>query len=298
MFKKYQKVARYGTTDVEGIEIGQCVIFPKIDGTNGSVWLENGEIKAGSRNRELSLEKDNAGFYAHILENEAIQSYLRKHPTHRLYGEWLVPHSLKTYRDDTWRKFYVFDVCEDVDDDVKYIPYNEYQGLLEEYGINYIPPLATVNNGSYEQFIPYLDKNDFLIRDGKGNGEGIVIKNYDFRNKFGRQVWAKIITSEFKEKHKKVMGDPDISNENIIEEKIVNDFCTEAFVEKEFAKFALENDGFQSTNIPELLGKIWYEFINEESWNIIKKYKNPKINYKILNGLVIKKIKEVKPELF
>jgi Fe-S cluster biosynthesis and repair protein YggX len=94
------------------------------------------------------------------------------------------------------------------------------------------------------------------------------------------------------------MGDPDISNENIIEEKIVNDFCTEAFVEKEFAKFALENDGFQSTNIPELLGKIWYEFINEESWNIIKKYKNPKINYKILNGLVIKKIKEVKPELF
>lgn len=299
-FKKYQHVERYGNTEVNGIEIGECVIFPKIDGTNSQIYLDdNSNIKAGSRNRELTLEKDNAGFYAWVLENENIKDYLQKHPTHRLYGEWLVPHSLRTYRDDAWRRFYIFDVCIDKEDgEIEYIPYNIYQPMLEEFNLDYIPPLAIVKNGSYDQFIHYLNKNNFLIKDGEGNGEGIVIKNYSFVNKFGRTTWAKIVTSEFKEKHTKVMGTPVISNEYIIEETILKEFCTEAFIEKEFAKIVNEKDGWSSKYIPELFGRVWYELINEESWNIIKKYKTPTINYKLLKNLMIKKIKEVKTEIF
>ena len=56
-FRKYQHIERFGTMEVEGIELGLCYIFPKIDGTNSSVWLgEDGQIHAGSRKRELSLE--------------------------------------------------------------------------------------------------------------------------------------------------------------------------------------------------------------------------------------------------
>jgi hypothetical protein len=299
-FKKYQHVERFGNTEVRDIEIGECLIFPKVDGTNAQVYLDDdGNIKAGSRNRELTLEKDNAGFYAHVLENKNIKRYLKKHPTHRLYGEWLVPHSLRTYRDEAWRRFYIFDVCLDKEDGgVEYIPYNIYQPMLEEFNLDYIPPLAVVKNGSYDQFIHYLDKNNFLIQDGKGNGEGIVIKNYNFINKFGRTTWAKIVTSEFKEKHTKVMGAPVVNNEYMIEEKILNEFCTKAFIEKEFAKLVNEKDGWSNKYIPELFGKVWYELVNEESWNIIKKYKNPTINYKLLNNLMIKKIKEVKSEIF
>lgn len=47
MFIKYQHVERFGNLEVQNIELGLCHIFPKIDGTNASVWLENGEIKAG-----------------------------------------------------------------------------------------------------------------------------------------------------------------------------------------------------------------------------------------------------------
>lgn len=92
-FKKYQHIERFGKPDVYTIENGECYVFPKIDGTNSSVWLENGEIKAGSRNRELSLDNDNAGFYNYIINDNSILNYLTKHPTHRLFGEWLVPHS-------------------------------------------------------------------------------------------------------------------------------------------------------------------------------------------------------------
>ena len=253
-FKKYQHVERFGSTEVKDIEIGECLIFPKLDGTNSSVWLHDvGHIRAGSRNRELTLDKDNAGFYAYASSNDNIKNYLEKHPTHRLYGEWLVPHSLKTYRDDAWRRFYIFDVCIDKEDGgVEYIPYDIYKPLLEEFNLDYIPPLAVIRNGSYDQLIYYLDKNNFLVQDGKGSGEGIVIKNYNFYNRYGRQTWAKIVTNEFKEKHIKEMGSP----------------------------------------------RIWYEFIKEESWNIVKHFKSPTINYKLLNNLVTKRIKEVKQDIF
>ena len=299
-FRKYQHLERFGRSSVNNIEMGECLVFPKIDGTNASVWMDSeGNVKAGSRNRELTLDNDNAGFYAFVLENKSIKKYLTKHPTHRLFGEWLVPHSLKTYRDNAWRRFYIFDVCIDKnDDELEYIPYSIYKTMLEDFNLDYIVPLAVVKNGSYDQFIHYLDKNNYLIQDGQGNGEGIVIKNYEYCNKYGKQVWAKIVTSEFKEKHTKTMGAPQVNNDYIIEEKIVSEFCTEAFIEKEYAKLFSENDGFDGRDIPRLLGVVWHELIIEESWNIVKKFKNPTINYRLLNNLVIKRIKEVKSDLF
>lgn len=299
-FKKYQHLERFGTDEVDGIEIGECLIFPKIDGSNGSVWLDKeGNIKAGSRNRELTLEKDNAGFYAYILSNENIKNYLKAHPTHRLYGEWLVKHSIATYREDAWRKFYVFDVTIDKNDDsVEYIPYDIYKNFLDKFELDYIVPIGKIKNGNYEAFNKALEKNTFLIKDGHGVGEGIVLKNYEFLNKYKRQTWAKIVTTEFKEKHIKTMGCPEIKPKEMIEQQIVDDFCTTAFVEKEYAKIVNEMEGWQSKYIPMLLGKVFSELIKEETWNILKKYKNPKIDFKTLNVLVTQKIKQTKKDIF
>ena len=299
-FKKYQHLERFGNDEVEGIEFGKLYIFPKLDGTNAQVWLDDeGNIKAGSRNRELTLEKDNAGFYKFVLENENIKKYLEKHPTHRLYGEFLVPHSLKTYREDAWRRFYIFDVCLDKENgSVEYIPYDIYKPLVEEFGLDYIPPIVTMTNGSYEYFIRTLDNNTFMIQDGKGIGEGIVIKNYDYYNKYKRQIWAKIVTNEFKEIHKREMGVNNIKTEKVIEQEIVDNYCTEAFIEKEYSKILNETGEWDNRKIPMLLGRVFSELVKEETWNIIKKYKNPTINYKTLNALVINKIKTVKSDIF
>jgi len=297
-FRKYQHLERFGTDEVDGIELGDCYVFPKIDGTNGSLWFGDG-VEGGSRNRKLELDNDNAGFYNWACANTGIREYFMKHPTHRLYGEWLVPHSLKTYRVDAWRKFYVFDVCVDNGaESVEYIPYETYKPMLEEFGIDFIPPIVKIKNANYDSLIKILEQNIFLIEDGKGYGEGIVIKNYDFYNRFKRQTWAKIVTSEFKEKHVKAMGCPNINAEVMVEEKIVNDFLTEAFVEKEYAKIVSENDGWQSKYIPMLLGRIFSELVKEESWNMVKKYKYPRINFKTLNALSINKVKQVKSSIF
>ena len=300
-FNRYQHIERIGTDEVEGIEFGECYIFYKIDGTNGQVYLDDeGNIAAGSRNRVLTLDNDNADFYQYVLQNERIKNYLAKHPDHRLYGEWLVPHSIKTYRDDAWRRFYIFDIALHKDDGTEeLIPYNLYQAWLEEFNLDYIPPLAILKNPSQESLIKCLDKTgQFLIKDGAGKGEGIVIKNYDFYNKYGRQTWAKIVCNEFKEKHAKAMGADVVTAGLMVEEKIVDKYCTEAFIDKEYAKIVTEQGGWKSQFIPMLLGRVFSELVKEESWNMVKEFKDPIINYKTLNALTIQKVKEVEKELF
>ena len=299
-FRKYQHVERYGTTEVDGIEIGTCYVFPKIDGTNSSVWLgEDWTLRAGSRTRELTIEADNAGFYAAISQDDRVKSFLQKCPNHRLFGEWLVPHSLRTYRDDAWRKFYIFDVCLDTGNKngLEYIPYDTYKPWLDEFGIDYLAPIANIKNGNYETFTRCLEQNIFLVKDGAGVGEGVVIKNYDFYNKFGRQTWAKIVTSEFKEKHHKEMGAPVFENK-VVEQGIVDKYVTSALVEKEYSKITVECDGWSSRLIPRLLSQVFYVLVTEEMWNIVKEFKNPKVDFKMLNAISIGKIKAVKPELF
>jgi len=298
-FKKYQHVERFGTSEVNSIEIGECYVFPKIDGTNSSVWLNNGEVCAGSRNRQLSIEKDNAGFYSAIKDDTRIKAYLTKHPDHRLYGEWLVPHSIKTYRDDAWKKFYVFDVCVDAEnaDEIEYLPFSVYEPLLKEFELDYIAPLAIIKNGDAARFTELLDKNVFLVKDGCGVGEGVVIKNYDYENPHHHKIWAKIVTSEFREKHTKAMGAPVIDN-RMVEEEIVNEYVTSALVEKEFAKIESDHNEWSSKYIPQLLGQVYYSLIQEEMWNILKQFKSPSINFKTLNALTINKIKAVKKDIF
>jgi len=293
-FKKYQHIEKFGNDETDGIENGITYIFPKLDGTNSSVWVENNKICAGSRNRKLSLENDNAGFYAHILKNENIILLLRDYPNLRLFGEFLVRHSITTYKDTAWKKFYVFDVIEEINETYRYIPYDVYKILLDQYNISYIPSIAIVENGNLKKYINLLEKNTYLIKDGHGIGEGIVIKNYEYKNKYGRQIWAKIVTNEFKEKNNKIFGCKLQKTKQEIEEKIVNEFLTDFLIEKEYQKIKLLNNGWESKQIARLLQTLYYEFIKDNMWNILKKYKSPIIDFKLLNNFIQKKIKQTK----
>ena len=294
-FRKYQHIEKIGTLETDGLLDGVCSVFYKIDGTNASVWKSaGGDICCGSRNRELSLENDNQGFAAWVEENEErFEKFFLSNPDCVLYGEWLVPHSLKTYRDDAWRDFYAFDVWSDELD--VHCEFDVYSGHLENAGINYVPPLATIKNPTHEELTRFLEKTgEFLVKDGEGKGEGIVVKNYDYRNRFGRQTWGKIVTNEFKERHHKELGAPAVNNTLSVEEKIVEEFLSEAFIEKEIAKIIAENEGFWHNKfLPRLFGVVQFEFVKDHIHLILKKFKQPKIDFKQLNVWIIRKCKEV-----
>lgn len=293
---------KFGQDEVAGIEYGKTYVFDKLDGTNSQVWFDGEKIQAGSRNRQLTLDNDNAGFYQAVIENKNLIDFFKKYPDIRLYGEWLVPHTLKTYTKTAWKKFYVFDVVKEMcfeqeTQDFIFLTYDKYKGMLEEFGIEYIPPIAIITNGCANEYIHQLSNANFLVEDGKGAGEGVVIKNYDFVNKFGRIVWAKIVTNEFKSKHRREMGAIEKECEPV-ELKIVEEFMTEALIEKEYSKIVHEEQEWTNKMIPRLLATCYHCLVVEELWDAVKKYKNPVINFKTLQAFAYKKVKEVKSNLF
>lgn len=295
-YKKYQHIEKLGTTEVEGILDGQVSLFYKIDGTNSCIFLkDDNTLGFGSRTRELTLDKDNGGFYASMLFNKEEYNkylkYLQANPNHIIYGEWLIPHTIKRYKADAWKKLYVFDIF-DVENNT-YIPYEIYKDVLAKYNISYIPAIAILTNPTVDDIKKYLDETgNFLIENGLG--EGIVIKNYGYRNKYGRITWAKILTEDFYNDKKELKAKNHINNEEVpIEFIIVKTFLTPEFIQKEFSKFKEEKGEFTSKHIFEFLNRTFIEFYKDNWELILKKFKFPTINFKVLKRLVEDEIKRV-----
>ena len=338
-FRKYDHLERLRHRNVTDIEHGTCWIFPKIDGTNASVYYDPvaEEIVACSRNRVLSEGKsDNHGFCAWVNapEQGLLRVYCERNPHLVIYGEWLVKHSLGTYRDDAWRQFYVFDVYDR--DEGRYLPWVEYGAALHNIA-HVIDPMCQIENPGKEDLLKIMEGNTYLIKDGEGLGEGIVIKNYEWQNVFGRQPWAKMVRNAFKETMRANVrsgtsdfGIPERKAKFNVEVAIVDEFVTEHLVRKELAKvvealagekgFHLtheeieggradkENGSLATTDyilanyrkrvIPWIIQQAYNCLIEEELWSALKKHRNPTIDFKTLQGLTTKKVKECLPEIF
>lgn len=342
-FRRYDHVVRHGHEDVEGLDIGDVYIFPKLDGTNSSVWFDRldedadfinavNEIQCGSRTRTLAEGADNAGFWrwAHELENRKKLNEVRfgggQHWT--IYGEWLVPHTIKTYREEAWRKFYVFDVYDNEKE--KYLSYEEYEPTIKGAGLDVIEPLCIFTNPSLEQLRREVEANSYLIMDGAGCGEGIVLKNYGWRNKYDHQPWAKIVRNEFKEENRREFGTTEKGGAFQVEAAIAEEYVTQVLVEKTRAKILCDltdediaagveeppdwEDGsldkgyeviytrvqerHRAQIIPRLLGTIFYELVNEELWEALKKHKFPTVDFKRLRMHSILWTKRYAADLF
>ena len=318
-FRKYDHVERLGHDDISDLLLGTVHVFPKLDGTNASVWLaDDASLAAGSRTRMLSLGADNAGFFAAIQEHEGVASLLAERQEWRVYGEWLVPHTLKTYREDVWRKFYVFDVH----DGAKYLPFDYYAPILEEHGLDFIHPLCTFTNPSVGNLQHEADQNTYLIVDGAGVGEGIVVKNYQWMNRHGRQPWGKIVRNEFKKDNRRAFGTPDKAGAFQVEHAIAEEFVTSSLVSKERAKILQEianaeapgvdmiepgvqrgmkalEEAHRGKIIPQLLGMVYYAIVTEELWAALKKHKaHQVVDFKKLRACCVLHTKRLAQDLF
>ena len=294
-YKKYQHIEKLGSSEVEGILNGEVHLSYKIDGTNGCIFLDNDTIKFGSRNRELSLDNDNCNFMNSMLKDTkylpAIETYLKHHPEHIIYGEWLIPVNIKRYKKEAWYKFYVFDVFDM--SSKKYLRYDEYTPELMELNILFIPEIIVLNNPTSEDISSYLEKTSEFLLDN-GVGEGIVIKNYEYKNQYGRTTWAKLLTEDFLIKKTKGRKDNSFNKDNTpIEYKIVSMYLTPEHIMKEKQKMIERYGSWESKMIFEFLNRCFLEFY-KDNWEIIlKKLHFPTINFNTLKKLCDAKAKEV-----
>lgn len=125
-------------------------------------------------------------------------------------------------------------------------------------------------------------------------GEGIVIKNYDYINKYGRRIWAKILTEDFKKNKKEHREKNHIAKmEGNIELTIINAFLTSEHILKEKHKIEEKYGGWSSKNIFELLNRVYAEFLKDNFEIFLKKYKDPTINFKKLRQYSNDLVKEI-----
>lgn len=302
MFRKYPHLEKWGRPEVEGIEDGECLVFPKLDGTNGSMWVDYaGHVHAASRRRELGSGADNHGFWAWANGGAArYQAFLREHPNLRLYGEWLVPHTFTGYRDNAWRRFWVFDVYDDSTE--QFLHWDAYGNLLMHCKLDVVHPLCHITNPVLDQLLSAAEANHFLCRDGAGPGEGIVLKRYDFTNRYGRTTWAKLVRNEFKDAHTKAKT-PVLGERAQPEVLIARAAVTQALVDKERHRIAVELQELghpvpRGKLIPRLLETVYHCVVVEELWAQLKKLKDPTVDFKKLRRHVIARTKQLAPDLF
>ncbi len=303
MFRKYMHIEKYSKDTICN---GLYYIFPKIDGTNGSIWVEdtglrkvNDEIvysfRAGSRNRELTLNNDNFDFYNKMSNNsDNYIEFFINYPNIILYGEYLVPHTLKNYKDDSWGKFYVFDFFNTKKNE--YVNYEEYHKILNAYNIEYIPAICKIKDPQLEYLLRIVNNNTYLTKPDS-IGEGIVLKNYDFKNKYGNQNWIKIIRDDFKYMNAKEFKTKTINQTLKIEEKIINRYVNDMSVGKVYERLCQINSDRRYV-IQNLLIDVYKELIVDNIYNIIKENNFPVIDFKLLNKLCILKIKIIKSDVF
>lgn len=294
-FIRYQHVERLGTQATDGILNGTVLVFPKLDGANAQVWMEDGVIQCGNRSHKLGDGDEFRGLKAYVRGHQGLLAMLTTYPHFRLHGEWLVPHSIKNYRDVAWNNFHVFDVTTDTDSGIEYIPYDIYKPWLDKFGITYVPLLASVEQATPDILLALLERNTYLMKDGVG--EGLVIKRYDFVNKFGHTVWAKLISAKFRDIANHAPAR--IKGGTGIEDEIVSKFVTPDMIDKEYQKLVTEKGGWASSLIPALLGRVYHALITEEMWNILKKYPHRAvINFSTLRTSTIASIKATRTDLF
>lgn len=294
-YKKYQHIEKLGSSEVDGILNGEVHLSYKIDGTNGCIYLDGDVIKFGSRNRELSIDNDNSKFMSSIIKDEkylsSISTYLKLHPNHIIYGEWLVPVNIKRYKKDAWYKFYIFDVFDTISK--RYIRYDVYAPTFKELNLLFIPEIAVLNNPTEEEISSYLNKTGEYLLDN-GVGEGIVIKNYEYQNQYGRTTWAKILTEDFLAKRTNSKKDNRVNKDNTpVEYKIVSLFLTPQHIMKEKQKMIDRYGHWENKMAFEFLNRCFLEFY-KDNWEIIlKKLHYPTVNFTVLKKLCDNKAKEV-----
>lgn len=137
MFVRYQHVERIDADETEGLLDGVCHIFPKMDGSNMCAYTEDGEVRTMSRNKEIQPPEPFATF---VQGHPEIGRFLRDFPGLRLYGEWMVPHTVRSYVPETWNRWFVFDVTAE-DTSAEY-PWGDGK-VLRCNGRQYIPTRST-----------------------------------------------------------------------------------------------------------------------------------------------------------
>lgn len=206
--QKYTDIIRFGKDNTfEPLTEAKLIsITEKIDGANSSFIYDpeapNG-VQVFSRNKVCSSELNLRGFYEWVQETIVpIKTSLNEH--YRYFGEWLVPHKV-IYKPDCYNNFYLFSIWDE--NKQEYLPDSIIKPEAQRLGLKAVPYLYEGEFISINHILQFVGKSEMTKT--KDTGEGVVVKNVEYRGKDQKQLFVKFISDEFAEITKQKQVKPD-----------------------------------------------------------------------------------------
>lgn len=223
-FKSYPKIPAFGYDSTEDILDGEIVVQPKIDGSNVAIWLRSGQYQLARRNDWIDEEKDNS-FRAFIdwFQNEwenntRLRALADNLPFPRVYfGEFSNNQNKLKY--DRKCPFVLFDVAnystvvDEVEGTLGRFEFEDSyttESWAETLGWTHCGILYRGPGSKFkvEDLVPtFLGKESVF---GGPLEEGVVVKSYGRKTRYGRNYFVKIVSAEFREKEKVKLRKPKV----------------------------------------------------------------------------------------
>lgn len=295
---KYTDVVRLGkssTADV--LHKGDYIsITEKIDGANSSFCIDvENELGISCYSHNTILNKDNnlRGFYEWIIIN--IVSIKEKlNPRYRYYGEYLVSHKV-IYRPEIYNNFYLFSIWDEIKQ--QYLPDEIVKSEAKRLNIKTVPYFYEGEYISFEHLMSFVGQSKLTLI--PNTGEGVVVKNVNYIDKYGRQMFVKLVSEKFAEVQKqKLPKNPNVDSELI---ELVRSVLTKARVSKLIHKLVDEGILREDYSIECMgailrgLGSRAYEDIMKEESELFINHEEDKIK-KIIGKNTPNIIKEILKE--
>lgn len=271
-------IIRYGHNMTFGVlnPGDQIVIQEKIDGANASFLRDGQTIRSFSRNHELTGEGGLDGFkvWTQTLDvNKLLDGVI-------YFGEWTSSHKVKYPGYE--KQFFLYDIYNTFTNE--YVHWSMVHDESNRLNLNLVPVFYIGEYISFEHLQSFVGKTFLNGKLGDHvTGEGIVVKNVNYKARNGNQIFVKLVVDKFIEVQKqKPPRDP--NRPLTIEAEWVNMCLTEARVEKMLYKlvdeeilnkvFGIEDMG---TILKNLSTRIINDMLKEESDTLPNDYDEKEI---------------------
>ena len=195
MIHSYPSVYAIGHKAIEDIFKGEVVLEEKIDGSQFSFGLINGELECRSKGKQLIVDAPEKMFGRAVEAIRGISSLL--HPEWIYRGEYLEKPKHNTLAYDRTPELHVigFDICPGLEE---YLSPEEKRAEFRRIGLETVPLLYLGVVDNLEMFNGFLEKTSIL---GRSKIEGVVVKNYALFTREKKVAMGKYVSEAFKETH-------------------------------------------------------------------------------------------------
>jgi len=192
----YPKIYNIGHVYLADYFDSPVQVEEKVDGSQFSFGVFNGEIKVRSRGQELITDAPEKLFTRAVETVRTLAPMLRSGWTYR--GEYLAKpkHNVLAYDRAPNLNIIIFDINRGQE---SYLSYEEKKAEAERLGLEVVPLIYQGMITSPEQFLQFMETISVL---GGQKIEGVVVKNYSKMGPDKKVLLAKYVSEAFKEVHK------------------------------------------------------------------------------------------------